>query len=770
MKRKTDNFNKFFNKKRNSAIKEEFRQEKKAAKKERKEAIERHFEEKRKSRYQQEPPVSDRHALPPGGRSGFKGRGTGKDDFRDSPGAKGKVQAAKGPGTAKGGSHHAAAAGPDQHASVPHDPNLIPLNKYIAHGGVCSRRDAADLIRQGQVQVNGNVVTEPGTKVSPSDLVHFNGKKVTISRNFVYILLNKPKDYITTNEDPQGRRTVLDLIRQATTERVFPVGRLDRNTSGVLLLTNDGDLAQKLAHPKHEIKKIYHVTLDKPLTKADFDSIIGGSIMLEDGPAVVDVLAYADTKDKTQIGLEIHSGRNRIVRRIFEHLGYDVRGLDRVTYAGLTKKNVQRGHWRLLTEKEIRILKYLNSSFKGSPGKGAKATRRDQEAQAAKGGAAAWDEPAAAAPVPDKIAAAKSAGSGTGQSKGAYPKAGRPNPAKAAADDEGWQDPADIDWENPAGAAASWEDAAGTAWDAQPNPSKPDPSANRIAKRDVDRYTKDQMARKFPGKKKPPTTTLKESSNEITAADRDFADRKGYSGEKKTSDDRRPSTGKNFSSNRRGPKGRSFGNGKPPYQAKDAGWDEQAPEERAGGKPPHRGRPGSGEGKPPYRGKSGSAEGRPPFKGKTPYSGRPTTGEGKPPYRGKSSDGDKPPYRGKSSASGKPFRGNGKPAPAGKNFSSDKAPYKGKSSAGDKPSFRGKSTPGDKPPVRGKSAGGEGRPPYKGKPASAGKGKGFSSDKAASPRGKSSFRGKSASAGGSTFRGKTGRPSSSRPSKGRNTR
>jgi pseudouridine synthase len=170
---------------------------------------------------------------------------------------------------------------------------------------------------------------------------------------------------------------VLDLIRQATTERVFPVGRLDRNTSGVLLLTNDGDLSQKLAHPKHEIKKIYHVTLDKPLTKADFDKIVEG-VTLEDGTAHVDVLAYADTKDKTQIGLEIHSGRNRIVRRIFEHLGYDVRGLDRVMYAGLTKKNVQRGHWRMLTEKEIRILKYLNSSFRGSLAATGKTTQTDK--------------------------------------------------------------------------------------------------------------------------------------------------------------------------------------------------------------------------------------------------------------------------------------------------------------------------------------------------------------------------------------------------------
>ncbi len=201
-----------------------------------------------------------------------------------------------------------------------------------------------------------------------------------MSRNFVYILLNKPKDYITTTEDPQGRKTVLDLIRQATTERVYPVGRLDRNTSGVLLLTNDGDLAQKLAHPSHEIKKIYHVTLDKVLSKGDFDKIVQG-VTLDDGPAMVDVIAYADAKDRSQIGLEIHSGRNRIVRRIFEHLGYDVRGLDRVMYAGLTKKNVQRGKWRLLTEKEIRILKYLNSSIRAGAAK-SPSYAKDQPARA----------------------------------------------------------------------------------------------------------------------------------------------------------------------------------------------------------------------------------------------------------------------------------------------------------------------------------------------------------------------------------------------------
>jgi 23S rRNA pseudouridine2605 synthase len=416
MKRKTDNFSKFYNKKRNSAIKEAFRQEKKAAKKERKEAIERRFEEKRQARAAQFP---DRNA--PAGRPTRGGAPTGKPVRGAAPTGRpvrgaapfGRPAAAERPAPAgsnapkptitlkqaptgapvrSGGPVAKAPTGAPVKASAsapirPSGPapkgspvksgtpsavttgETLPLNKYIAHGGICSRRDAADLIRIGKVSVNGKIVTEPGTKVLPTDTVKVNDKKVTISRNFVYILLNKPKDYITTTDDPQGRKTVLDLIRAATPERVFPVGRLDRNTSGVLLLTNDGDLAQKLAHPSHEIKKIYHVTLDKVLTKGDFDKIIGGEVKLEDGVAQVDVLAYADPKDKTQIGLEIHSGRNRIVRRIFEHLGYDVRGLDRVMYAGLTKKNVQRGMWRLLSEKEIRILKYLNSSIKGSPAK-----------------------------------------------------------------------------------------------------------------------------------------------------------------------------------------------------------------------------------------------------------------------------------------------------------------------------------------------------------------------------------------------------------------
>ena len=235
----------------------------------------------------------------------------------------------------------------------------MPLNKYIAHSGVCSRRDAVDIIKSGKVKVNSTVITQPGYKISDGDIVVVAGKKITPVKNLVYILINKPKDYITTTEDEKGRKTVLDLIRKATKEKVYPVGRLDRNTSGVLLLTNDGDLTQKLTHPSNEIKKVYAVTLDKPFAKNHFDEVLKG-VPLEDGVANVDSLAYTDIKDKTQLGIEIHSGRNRIVRRIFEHYGYDVKNLDRVIFAGLTKKNVERGKWRFLSEKEVRDLKYFN--------------------------------------------------------------------------------------------------------------------------------------------------------------------------------------------------------------------------------------------------------------------------------------------------------------------------------------------------------------------------------------------------------------------------
>lgn len=238
----------------------------------------------------------------------------------------------------------------------------MPLNKFIAHAGVCSRRDAAELVKEGKVQVNGIVVTEPGMKLTGKEEVKINGRTIVIKHQFVYILLNKPKDFITTTADPQGRKTVLDIVKQATDERVYPIGRLDRNTTGVLLFTNDGELAQKLSHPSYEIKKIYEVKLDRALAKKDFDAIAQG-VTLEDGFIQPDAIAYADPRDRAVIGIEIHSGRNRIVRRIFEHLGYDVKGLDRVMFANLSKKNVDRGKWRFLSEKEVRLLKFLNASY-----------------------------------------------------------------------------------------------------------------------------------------------------------------------------------------------------------------------------------------------------------------------------------------------------------------------------------------------------------------------------------------------------------------------
>ena len=238
----------------------------------------------------------------------------------------------------------------------------MPLNKFIAYSGICGRREAAILVKEGKIKVNNDLVYEPGYKVVSTDKVVFNGKQLHVQKNLVYILLNKPKDYITTAKDTHNRKTVFDLLAKATPERIYPVGRLDRNTTGVLLLTNDGELTQKLTHPSFEVKKIYEVKLDKPLVKKDIEAIING-IELEDGLIVADTVGYADPKDKSVIGIEIHSGRNRIVRRIFEHLGYDVKGLDRVMFANLTKKNVDRGKWRFLNEKEIRLLKYMNQSF-----------------------------------------------------------------------------------------------------------------------------------------------------------------------------------------------------------------------------------------------------------------------------------------------------------------------------------------------------------------------------------------------------------------------
>jgi 23S rRNA pseudouridine2605 synthase len=316
MKKKTTNhFGKFAKKKSNAAIKEAFRQEKRKIKKER----EAFFEKKR----------ADSRAV-----------------------------------SATYGSQ-AGPSSPPVHAmhKRPEPSGNMPLNKFIAHAGVAARRDAAAIVKSGLVKVNGETVTEPGHKVSVKDEIKVNGKKIFLAKNLVYILLNKPKDFITTTDDPQGRKTVLDIIKKATTERVYPVGRLDRNTSGVLLLTNDGELAQQLTHPGNEIRKVYHVTLNKQLEKKDFEKILNG-IKLEDGPAQVDALAYADAKDKSQVGVEIHSGRNRIVRRIFEALGYDVKSLDRVIFAGLTKKNIERGKWRFLSEKEVRDLKHFSKGKK----------------------------------------------------------------------------------------------------------------------------------------------------------------------------------------------------------------------------------------------------------------------------------------------------------------------------------------------------------------------------------------------------------------------
>ena len=235
------------------------------------------------------------------------------------------------------------------------DPNEpIRLNKYMANAGICSRREADEYIQAGEVLVNGEPVTELGTKITRNDTVTFRGKVVTLERK-IYVLLNKPKDCVTTSDDPQGRLTVMDIVRNACTERIYPVGRLDRNTTGVLLLTNDGDLASKLTHPKFIKKKIYHVWLDRDVNEEDMQRIADG-IELEDGPIQPDAVSYANDTDKNQVGIEIHSGRNRIVRRIFEALGYRVVKLDRVYFAGLTKKNLQRGRWRYLTQQEVNML------------------------------------------------------------------------------------------------------------------------------------------------------------------------------------------------------------------------------------------------------------------------------------------------------------------------------------------------------------------------------------------------------------------------------
>lgn len=231
------------------------------------------------------------------------------------------------------------------------NPDLIRLNKYIANAGICSRREADTFIAAGNVTVNGKPVTEMGYKVKKTDDVRFDGRKLNPEKK-EYVLLNKPKNFITTTRDEKGRRTVMELVSSASNNRLYPVGRLDRNTTGLLLFTNDGDLAKKLTHPKHGVRKIYHVHLDKNVSVADLRKIREG-LELEDGKIEVDEVDYVTGASKKEVGIEIHSGRNRIVRRIFEHLGYEVSKLDRVVFAGLTKKDLPRGHWRFLTEQEV---------------------------------------------------------------------------------------------------------------------------------------------------------------------------------------------------------------------------------------------------------------------------------------------------------------------------------------------------------------------------------------------------------------------------------
>ncbi len=232
--------------------------------------------------------------------------------------------------------------------------NTIRLNKFLSNAGICSRREADTLIATGVVEINGKVVTELGTKVNPDDTVKYDGSVIKAEKK-VYILMNKPKDFVTTLDDPEGRKTVIDLIKNKIPQRVYPVGRLDRNTTGLLLLTNDGELTKKLSHPKYNKKKIYHVVFDSKVNKEHLEEIAAG-IELDDGFIKVDAINYVDNK-KNEIGIELHSGRNRIVRRIFEKYGYNIKRLDRVYFAGLTKLNLPRGKWRFLTDREITMLK-----------------------------------------------------------------------------------------------------------------------------------------------------------------------------------------------------------------------------------------------------------------------------------------------------------------------------------------------------------------------------------------------------------------------------
>lgn len=372
MQKRTDNFSKFANQKKGSAVKEAFRQEKKKIKQDARAAGE-EMRQRKKDKMRGLVTEPLKKSTKPGAR---KGAQTGREDRVNKssatrPSAANTSASVRPTGSARAITPAKTSRGKEFQATpvagMPAPIALksaeqMPLNKFIAHAGVCGRREAAELVKGGKVVVNGDKIFEPGFKVAQTDKVIVKGKQVYLQKNAVYILLNKPKDYITTANDPEGRKTVLDIIKGATPERVYPVGRLDRNTTGVLLLTNDGELAQKLTHPSFEIKKIYEVTLDRPVAKKDLEAVLAG-VTLEDGFVAADACGYANAKDKNVVGIEIHSGRNRIVRRIFEHLGYDVRGLDRVMFANLTKKNVDRGKYRFLQEKEVRLLKFMNKSF-----------------------------------------------------------------------------------------------------------------------------------------------------------------------------------------------------------------------------------------------------------------------------------------------------------------------------------------------------------------------------------------------------------------------
>lgn len=375
-KNRTDNFDKFSLKKKGSAVKESIRQDKKKAKAESRamgEAARQRKIDKARGIVTDPPPSENlKRGSYAKKASGYEKKPITRKSFQDAAPKYGELKPSSNtrptytnkrtPASMdKADEKRTASIGKVNAASdTPYE--QMPLNKYIAHAGISGRREAAEMVKSGHITINGDTILEPGYKVQYKDVVRLKGKVLQLQVTPVYILLNKPKDYICTASDPEGRKTVLDIIKNATTQRMFPVGRLDRNTTGVLILTNDGDLAQKLTHPSYEIKKIYEVTLDKPVTKADLEAIAKG-VELEDGFIAADAVSYLSNTSKDVIGIEIHSGRNRIVRRIFEHLGYDVRHLDRVMFANLTKKNVDRGKWRFLAEKEVRLLKFMNKSF-----------------------------------------------------------------------------------------------------------------------------------------------------------------------------------------------------------------------------------------------------------------------------------------------------------------------------------------------------------------------------------------------------------------------